>query len=357
MKPSIMIGNTIIEKRGTPYFIADIAANHDGDIDRALKLIELAKESGADAAKFQNFKADLIVSKNGFELMPRQTHQAEWKKSVYEVYEDASLKEEWTELLKKKCDEVGIEYMTSPYDFDSADAVDPYSNAFKIGSGDITWTDMLAYVAKKRKPVILATGASSIEDVERAVNTIRHYNQNLVLMQCNTNYTADKGNYQYINLNVLNYYDEKYPECILGLSDHTFGYATVLGAIAFGASVIEKHFTDDNGRIGPDHKFAMNPRTWKEMVNAASELYESLGDGIKKVEENEREARIVQQRAFYTTRNLREGTEIQERDIYPLRPFKEGGIAPYNKERLVGKILKRALTKDTCIMWEDLNDA
>src|ERR1700733_1488645 len=120
------------------YFIADIAANHDGDLSRALKLIDLAKQAGAHAAKFQNFQAAKIVSQKGFESLGDQvSHQASWKKPVFEVYKDASLDFSWTPKLKKHCDEVGIEYMTSPYDFESVDHVDPYLNAYKIGSGDI----------------------------------------------------------------------------------------------------------------------------------------------------------------------------------------------------------------------------
>ena len=260
------IGNRIISKDGKPYFIADIAANHDGDLNRAYKLIELAKESGADAAKFQNFHAGQIVSRNGFDTMKKMTHQASWSKSVYDVYDDATLPLDWTEKLKEKCDEVGIEYMTSPYDVESVDRVDPYVNAYKIGSGDIQWTEMLEYIASKGKPVIIASGASSLEDVKRAYQSIRKYTNEIVLMQCNTNYTASIENYKYINLRVLNTYKELFPDCVLGLSDHTYGHATVLGACALGARVFEKHFTDDNDRIGPDHKFSMTPKTWKEMV-------------------------------------------------------------------------------------------
>ena len=128
----IQIGNKIISNTGKPYFIADIAANHDGSLERAFKLIELAKEAGADAAKFQNFHASSIVSRSGFDSMEKMTHQASWKKSVYDVYDDATLPLEWTEKLKKKCDEVDIEYMTSPYDKKSVDQVEAYVNAYKI---------------------------------------------------------------------------------------------------------------------------------------------------------------------------------------------------------------------------------
>lgn len=348
------IGNRIISKDGKPYFIADIAANHDGDLNRAYKLIELAKESGADAAKFQNFHAGQIVSRNGFDTMKKMTHQASWSKSVYDVYDDATLPLDWTEKLKEKCDEVGIEYMTSPYDVESVDKVDPYVNAYKIGSGDIQWTEMLEYIASKGKPVIIASGASALEDVKRAYQSIQKYTKEIVLMQCNTNYTASIENYKYINLRVLNTYKELFPDCVLGLSDHTYGHATVLGACALGARVFEKHFTDDNDRIGPDHKFSMTPKTWKEMVEQTMLLYEALGDGEKKIEENEKDSSVVQRRAIYLTKDKKKGEVITKEDIFPLRPYKEGGYAPYLENEVIGKILTMDTSKDTMLKKEML---
>ena len=348
------IGNRIISKDGKPYFIADIAANHDGDLNRAYKLIELAKESGADAAKFQNFHAGQIVSRNGFDTMKKMTHQASWSKSVYDVYDDATLPLDWTEKLKEKCDEVGIEYMTSPYDVESVDRVDPYVNAYKIGSGDIQWTEMLEYIASKGKPVIIASGASSLEDVKRAYQSIQKYTKEIVLMQCNTNYTASIENYKYINLRVLNTYKELFPDCVLGLSDHTYGHATVLGACALGARVFEKHFTDDNDRIGPDHKFSMTPKTWKEMVEQTMLLYEALGDVEKKIEENEKDSSVVQRRAIYLTKDKKKGEVITKEDIFPLRPYKEGGYAPYLENEVIGKILTMDTSKDTMLKKEML---
>ena len=348
----IKIGHRLISGNMEPYFIADIAANHDGSLKRAFKLIELAKESGADAAKFQNFKADMIVSRKGFNSMPQISHQSSWKKSVYEIYEDASINEEWTSKLKEKCDEYGIEYMTSPYDYLSVDLVDKYVNAYKIGSGDITWTGILRYISEKGKTVILATGASDIKDVDRAVSVLQEYNNGIILMQCNTNYTLSKENYKYVNLNVLNLYKDKYPQCILGLSDHTYGYATVLGSIALGARVIEKHFTDDNGREGPDHKFSMNPKSYREMVDASYELYYALGDGIKKIENNEKDSVIVQQRALYIKHPMKAGDVIYEKDVFPLRPLKKGCVYPYEIESVIGKKLDRDVEADECLKWE-----
>lgn len=350
----VKIGEKTIKSGGKPYFIADIAANHDGSIERAFKLIELAKEVGADAAKFQNFHASKIVSKNGFYNLNNCSHQSQWKKSVYQVYEDASIPEEWTNRLKEKCMEVGIEYMTSPYDFHSVDLVLPYVNAFKIGSGDITWTEMIDYIAQKKKVVLLATGASNMEDVERAMGVIKRYKTPCILMQCNTNYTADANNIKYYNLNVLNSFKDKFPDCILGLSDHTFGHTVILGAIALGAVVFEKHFTDDNTRQGPDHKFAMNPITWKTMVEESNNLYEALGDGVKRVEDNEIESIIVQRRGVYTTNDMKQGDIIKKSDLTVLRPQKEGAVLPFEINDIVGKCLKKDIESDKCILWEDI---
>ncbi|MGG7151265.1 N-acetylneuraminate synthase family protein [Clostridium neonatale] len=358
MKKRIKIGNRYIGDNEKPYFIADIAANHDGDLNRAYKLIELAKEAGADCAKFQNFKANKIVSNNGFlRLGSKLSHQSSWNKTVYEVYNDASIPDLWTEKLKEKCDEVGIEYMTSPYDFESVDNVDKYVNAYKIGSGDITWHEIIKHIASKNKPVLLATGASNMSDVESAMNLINKYNSEIVLMQCNTNYTASGENFKYINLNVLTKYREKYPDVILGLSDHTYGHSAVLGAIALGARVIEKHFTDDNNRVGPDHKFSMTPISWKDMVSNSMEVWYALGDGIKKVEENEKETVIVQRRALYYAKNLKKGHCILKDDLLPVRPMnKLYGINPYEFEELIGKKLEKDVLKDQLVKREDLKN-
>ena len=334
------IGNSFIGGDKELYFIADIGANHDGDINRAFELIKLAKESGADAAKFQNFEASKIVSKYGFENLGNAlSHQKNWKKTVFEVYEDASISKDWTKLLKEKCDEVGIDYFTSPYDFDSVDSVDPYVDIYKIGSGDITWHEIIEHICKKGKPVLIATGASNLSDVENAMEIMQKFTNEIVLMQCNTNYTANIENLKYVNLNVLKLYSKMYHDVLLGLSDHTEGHSTVLGSIAFGARVIEKHFTDDNLREGPDHKFAMNPKSWREMVDRSYELFYSLGDGVKRIEENEKDAAIVQRRSLRATRDIFKGDIITDNDIESLRPMPVDSLAPFERKKIVGKKL------------------
>jgi len=346
MANDFYIGSRLLGIGQPPYFIADIGANHDGNLDRAFKLIELAKEAGADAAKFQNFTASRIVSKVGFEtLKSKLSHQSGWKKSVYEVYEDASISRDWTPLLKQKCDEVGIEYFTSPYDFDAVDHIDPYVNVFKIGSGDITWPAIIKHIAQKGKPVIIATGASEMTDVERAMDILIASGVDTCLLQCNTNYTVDADKYKYVNLNVLKTYQNKYPNTLLGLSDHTLGLATVAGSIALGARVIEKHFTDDNNREGPDHKFAMNPHSWKEMVSVANEIFYSLGDGIKRVEPNEQDSRVVQQRSLRVKETIKAGTLLTNYHFEALRPCPPDAVRPYEIDKLIGKKLVKDIVK------------
>ena len=346
------IGKRLIAENEPPYFIADIAANHDGEIERAFKLIELAKEFGADAAKFQHFQAAKIVSKYGFDhLGSKLSHQSGWKKSVFDVYQDASISKNWTAALKEKCDEVEIDFFTSPYDKESVDHVDPFLDVYKIGSGDITWTEILEYIAGKDKPVLLASGASTMEDVDRAVKCILAINPNMALMQCNTNYTTDADKHRFVNLNVLKTFKKKYPNLILGLSDHTPGHATILGAVALGARVFEKHFTDDNARIGPDHKFAMNPKSWRNMVDNGMELYQSLGDGIKRVEENELDSITVQRRSLVATDFIKAGTVLLDKHIEALRPIPDGAIPPYKKDELIGKKMLIDLEKGDHFSW------
>jgi len=349
------IQNKKIGIKHPTFFIADIAANHDGNLNKAIDLINLCAESGADAAKFQHFKADTIVSDLGFKkLKSKKSHQATWKKSVYEVYKDASINLEWTKKLKKACDECGIVFFTSPYDLDLVDYVNEYVPAFKIGSGDITYLEIIEKIASKKKPVILATGASTLKDVDRAVKVILKKNTDICLMQCNTNYTAKKNNFNYINLNVLKTFSKKYPKITLGLSDHTIGHATVLGAITLGARMVEKHFTDKNDREGPDHKFSMNPKSWKEMIERSRELENSLGSEEKNIEKNENETVILQRRAIRTKEKLQKGLKLKKSDIISLRPCPSNGILPFELKKVVGKTLKKNIEKGDLIRWEDL---
>lgn len=342
----IKINKNIITNDSKTYFIADVAANFDGDLERAKDLIYLAAEAGADAAKFQNFLAKTIVSDSAFRTIGKQlSHQSEWKDSVYDVYDKASLPVIWTETLKDTCTDAGIDYMTTPYDLSLVPILSEYVSAWKIGSGDITWHEMIEVLSLDDKPLLIATGASNMREVELAMDLILKNKSNVVLMQCNTNYTASLENFKYIELNVLKEYRKKYPNVVLGLSDHTPGHATVLGSIALGARVIEKHFTDDNDREGPDHKFSMNPKSWRDMVDRSRELEYALGTGTKKIMDNERDSVVVQRRGLCASHNLKEGCIIKRDDLVALRPCISDGFDPYKIHQLVGREINCEIIK------------
>jgi len=351
----IKIGKRKIGSSHPTYFIADIAANHDGDLKRAKSLIHLAKGAGADAVKFQNFTARKIVSDYGFKnLGGQQSHQSKWKKTVFEVYQDASISFEWTPILKEECDKAGIDYFSSPYDIEAIDYLNDFMPAYKIGSGEIDWFEALERMATKGKPMMLSTGAATIGEVQRAVHVIQKINKKLVLMQCNTNYTASEDNFNHIHLNVLKTFALMFPEVILGLSDHTSGHATVLGAVALGARVIEKHFTDDTSREGPDHKFAMDPQMWEAMVKNTRQLEKSLGSADKQVADNEKETVIIQRRCLRAAQDLKAGDIMTRENIDVLRPATPGAILPNKIEEVVGMVVVADMPAGKEICWGDL---
>jgi sialic acid synthase SpsE len=349
------IGKHLIGASQPTYFIADIAANHDGDLARARMLIKMAKEAGADAAKFQHFQALKIVSEYGFTHMnARVSHQAKWKKSVTQVYDEASVSWDWTPVLKEECDCFGIDFLTSPYDYESIEHVDAFIPAFKVGSGEIDWLEALEHMASKGKPVLLATGAATIGEVQEAVHAIMKTNKQVCLMQCNTNYTASPENYDFINLNVLKTYAVMFPEVILGLSDHTHGNATVLGAVTLGARVVERHFTDSNDREGPDHKFAMNPQNWAHMVDETRLLERALGSADKFITGNEQDTQVVQRRCLRAARDIKTGEVFTRAMIAVLRPATPGAIKPDRLTQVIGTRALSDIPFGKELRWTDL---
>ncbi len=355
MSDNVMsIGSSQIGETFPTYFIADIAANHDGDLERAKALISLAAQCGANAVKFQHHNVSKYVSDKGFRALGNKfSHQSQWNKSIFEVYKDAEVPLNWTLQLKNHCQDLGIAFFTTPYDLDIVDELDQYVPAFKIGSGDLAWDEMLIKVASKSKPTLFATGASSLQEVIHAHDVISKINPSMILMQCNTNYTGSSENFQHINLNVLKTYRALFPHTILGLSDHTPGCETVLGAIALGARVIEKHFTDDNNRSGPDHPFSMDPGSWEQMVNSSRLLERSLGSPIKRVESNELDTVILQRRAIRAVRDLKKGEKLTRESIEFKRPCPHGALSPNDFFMVEGKSLNKELECDNTISFRD----
>jgi N-acetylneuraminate synthase len=271
------------------------------------------------------------------------------------VYDDASLPWDWTHELSEHAESIGIEFMSAPYDLEAVDHLDPYLNAFKVGSGDVNWIEELEYISSKGKPVLLATGAATLDDVDRAMRVLLNAQVPIVLMQCNTNYEGSIHNVHHVNLSVLRQYSELYPEVTLGLSDHTPGHVTVLGAVALGARVIEKHFTDDISRVGPDHGFSMDPSTWRAMVDDTRLLEAALGTGSKKIEDNECETVVLQRRCVRAARDLESGSVLTREDMEVLRPAPVDALPAHLINAAVGRTLNRSLKFGEHVSESDLS--
>ena len=248
----------------------------------------------------------------------------------------------------------GIAFFTSPYSIDIVEHIDPYVPAYKIGTGDITWIEMVEHIASKHKPYIMASGASSVDDVIRAVSAGLKINPMLCLMQCNTNYTARLENFKFIQLNVLRVYRQMFPDLVLGLSDHTPGLSSVLGAVSLGARMIEKHFTDDIDRNGPDYKFSMDYASWRDMVDRTRELENALGCGIKQVEDNEKDTVVIQRRAIRAATNLIAGTILKREHMQVLRPCPVDGLPPYHMNELIGRKVRREINAGEHLRWVNI---
>jgi sialic acid synthase SpsE len=339
------------------FFIAEIGSNFDGDIERAKSLILLSKQAGANAVKFQHYAASSLISDAGFKsLGPSLTHQKNWKQSVYDTYKKAALNPEWTKELADFSKKNNIIFFTSPYSEHLVDVVNDHVPAYKIGSGDISNIKLIEKIAKLEKPILLATGASTFYEVKQAVEIIHKYNDKLVIMQCNTNYTSDKSNYKNLNLKVLETFKNNFQGVVLGLSDHTFDEVSTLGAIALGAKVIEKHFTDSNARTGPDHPFSLNPKTWPDMIKKARLLEQSLGDGEKKIEANEKDAYIIQRRSICASRFIPKGKVLHNEDLTFLRPLPSNAFHPYEVDKVVGKTLNKDIDINHIITKEIISN-
>lgn len=390
--PQLTINQRIVGSGQPVYFIADIASNHCGSLAKAKELVHACAESGVDAVKMQNFSAETIVSDYGFRnLTGAKTHQSEWKQSVFDSYKAASIPLSWTEELRNLCHQLGLHYFTSPYSIELVREVAPHVCAFKLGSGDLTWHEEIKAMAETGKPLLIATGASTMAEVEGAMAVALAHSQQVLLMQCNTEYTAKIDEtraerlerFSHINLRALQSFAQRWPNIPIGLSDHTHGDMTVLGAVGlFGCCAVEKHFTLDNTIVGQDHAFSMTPASWSAMVKRTASLQQKLaveigmsferrfeivasmvddpealrlaiGDGVKKLESNEAGTVIVQRRAVRAARDLPAGHCLSAADLVVLRPCPADALPPYRQPELLGRILTRSITSGDYLRIDD----
>ena len=348
---TIKIGNRLIGQGQSALIIADIGANFDGNLDKAKRLALAVKQAGGDVVKIQSFLAPKIVSAKGFSSMQLKGVHGSWGEPVNEVFKKAEFPREWHKEFFAYCQSIGIMATSAPYDFEAVDLMEELGvDFYKIGSGDITWLEILDYIARKNKPVILATGASTLAEVEEAVQVIANAgNKDLALLQCITNYPSK---IESANINVLKTYQEKFG-VITGYSDHTPGDVVVLGAIALGGKVIEKHFTLDKNDKGPDHPHSMNPEEFAAMVARIRQMEAALGSGTKEVVAEEAETVIVQRRGLYAKSAIKQGEAFRAENIIELRPAL--GLLPKDKKNVLNKKAGRDIASGEPIKWDDVS--
>ena len=345
---AIKIADRWVGKGHPCYVIAEIGSNFDGSLDRAKQLIDLSLEVGADCAKFQSFLPEKIIARKGFEA--KVSFQAKWGKPVWEVYQGASFPRKWHRELAAYCKDRGIHFSSSPYDQEAVDLLVSLDAPFiKIGSGEITNLAFLQYVSQTMKPIILGTGASSLAEVAEAVDAIRSTgNDQLILLQCVTNYPS---HFEHANIRAMKTMEYAF-QCPVGYSDHTPGSVVPLASAALGGCVIEKHFTSDKTRPGPDHPFAMDAKDMREMVQSIRIMESALGSPSKTLYEEERETVVIQRRSLFTTCQIKKGTRLTEGMVEALRPAV--GILPKYLPVVLGKTVQRDLEEGEPITWDAL---
>jgi N,N'-diacetyllegionaminate synthase len=314
------------------FIIAEIGVNHNGSLGMATKLIDVAKKAGADAVKFQTFKAKMVVSK----MAPKAEYQKnDTDDTQLEMVEKYELSEHDYISIIKYCNEQNILFMSTPFDNESADLLDRFNvPLFKIGSGDLTNYHLLKYVASKKKPMIISTGMSNIDEVSQAVDVVSNNGCPAVyLLHCVSCYPTQCED---VNMKSITTMKEKF-NIPVGFSDHTNGYHAAIVAVSLGGSILEKHFTLDKNLDGPDHKASASPDELTDYINIVRQTKIMLGNGIKKCVDKEIPIKYVVRRSICINKDMKCGDIITSDSIMMLRP--ECGIPGNKLFEIIGKTL------------------
>lgn len=338
-------------KINEPFIIAEAGVNHEGSMELAKRLIDEAKEGGADAIKFQSYKAETLASKNSpyyWDISKEPT------KSQYELFKkyDKFWKKEYEEL-KKYCDQVGIEFMSTPFDVESATFLNDLMDVFKISSSDITNLPFIEYQCQFGKPIILSTGASYLWEIQEAVSVIEKYGNPLILMHCVLNYPTPNKN---ANLGMIWGLKKHFPDHIIGYSDHTLpqNMEVIHTAVLLGASVIEKHFTFDKTLPGNDHYHAMDKEDLKLFRKKWEFTKELLGTFNITALPDEEPARKNARRSLVAAKNIPKGKVIEISDLTWKRPAH--GISPKYINEVIGKKALIDIQEDDILKWNMLDN-
>lgn len=335
----IKIADRFVGEGEPTFIIAEIGSNHDGNLNQAKRLIKAAKEAGADAVKFQSFQAERLVNRKE---LPR----------VYKIVSQNALPGDWHQELALYAKNTGIIFLSTPFDIERANLLQEIGiDAFKIASGDLTFYPLLRHVARFKKPIILSTGMAYLEEVKKAVDTIKQEgNDKIVLLHCVSYYPAKLED---ANIKAMITMRDFF-HLPVGYSDHTPGDVVSLGAVALGACVIEKHLTLSRNLKGPDHPFALEVDEFREMVRKMRQLEKALGDGKKRPVAGEMKERKFARRGIYADCYIPKGTVLKEKMIKMVRPAYEESFT--NPEEIIGKVAKIDIPDNEPITMEKICD-
>ncbi len=352
MTASINLGRRIIGSKSTPYVIAEIGVNHEGSLNQAFRLIELAKEGGADAAKFQSYKADTLASKHSPSYWDTSKEPTTSQHELFKKYDNFGANE--FVQLAQHCNRVGIDFLSTPFDDAAIEFLDPLVPFFKIASADLTNIPFLRKVASKNKPIVLSTGASTLGEIDIAIESIRRAGCNdIALLHCILNYPTSNQN---AHLRMIEGLKRTYPEFVIGYSDHTLpddAMTPLVTAYLLGAVILEKHFTHDKTLPGNDHYHAMDVQDLIRFVDISKTINVLLGScDHKKPIQLEELSRKNARRSIVLSKNLPAGSILTPELITYKRPGT--GISPLYWDEVVGKHLVNACEADHILQWSDL---
>jgi sialic acid synthase len=346
----LVINGTRIDDDSPAYVIAEIGHNHQGDVGKARELFDSAKDCGASAVKLQKRDNETLFTKEAYN---RPYDNENSFGPTYGMHRQAlELGADEMRELKAYAEGLKIDFFATPFDIASADVLESLGVTFyKVASADLTNTPLLKHIARFGKPMLISTGGATLEDVDRAVNTVLPINSQLCVMQCTAAYPAD---YAELDLGVIQTFRERYPECVIGYSGHDNSISMPVVAYMLGARIIEKHFTLNRVMKGTDHIFSLEPAGLKRVVRDLSRARVSIGDGVKKKRPSEFAPMVKMAKSLYATRSLPAGHVLTEQDIALKCPG--GGMPPYELDNVIGRQLVVGISEDDALAREHLGE-
>lgn len=344
----VKIGDKLISREKPAYIIAEIGVNHNGSREIAVETIKQAKQSGADAVKFQLFQADCLASDDAPLVTYQKTGQ---NKNQKEMLKQLELTKDDFLYLYEFCLQEGIEFLATPFDVESAIFLKKLGvNAFKVSSGDLTNYPLLITLKSFQKPVLLSTGMSTLQEIKQVMNELALQNDPLILFHCTSSYPAP---YTDLHLQAIDLLQKEF-DTIIGYSDHSLGIEVPIAAVALGYKLVEKHFTLNKNFPGPDHRVSLEPSEFKQMVQSIRNVEKALGMRIKTVTASELETKQFTRRSLYVAKDLPKGHMLTKDDLQSLRPLSQIPASDFMK--VIGKTLCKNKQKGEPLKWSDFHE-